>query len=249
MNKKLNYLLIIVVVAALVVPVFNSVTAMKKSDEDKIARNIATLLIAGRRVIAQQQGLFNDPKKGDKGFTPAIFESKIVPLYKKFTGVDLKKMSNKTLRGKYLLALLASAKETVGDYQKVINEKGKGFKGFVPAVFGKETGKKFFAKTGIQLKQTSLRHRALYNKPDPFEEKSLKRFESKKWPRGRDLSKVNMEKGKKVIRFMQPIYIKKACLKCHGVPKGELDISGRPKEGYKLGEIRGAISVRLPVGK
>ena len=61
------------------------------------------------------------------------------------------------------------------------------------------------------------------------------------------MSKVNVEKGKKHMRFMQPIYIKKACLKCHGVPKGEMDISGRVKEGYKLGEIRGAISVKMPI--
>lgn len=45
---------------------------------------------------------------------------------------------------------------------------------------------------------------------------------------------------------MLPIYIESACLKCHGEPKGEKDITGHIKEGYKEGELRGAISVMIP---
>jgi general secretion pathway protein A len=45
---------------------------------------------------------------------------------------------------------------------------------------------------------------------------------------------------------MLPVYIKPACLKCHGEPKGEKDIAGGIKEGYKEGEVRGAISVMIP---
>jgi general secretion pathway protein A len=45
---------------------------------------------------------------------------------------------------------------------------------------------------------------------------------------------------------MLPTYIEPACLKCHGGPKGEKDITGHIKEGYKEGDIRGAISVMIP---
>ena len=48
-------------------------------------------------------------------------------------------------------------------------------------------------------------------------------------------------------RYLQPIYIQEGCLKCHGDPKGELDIAGRPKEGYRVGDFRGAISVSIAV--
>ena len=37
----------------------------------------------------------------------------------------------------------------------------------------------------------------------------------------------------------------KACLKCHGEPKGAKDITGGKKEGGKLGELGGAISFVL----
>ena len=37
------------------------------------------------------------------------------------------------------------------------------------------------------------------------------------------------------------------CLRCHGGPKGERDISGYTKEGGKEGELAGAISVKLPL--
>ena len=38
---------------------------------------------------------------------------------------------------------------------------------------------------------------------------------------------------------MLPVYIKPACLKCHGEPEGEKDIAGGIKEGYKEGEAAG----------
>jgi hypothetical protein len=43
-----------------------------------------------------------------------------------------------------------------------------------------------------------------------------------------------------------PLFYTKACLSCHGKPKGELDISGYEKEGFKEGDLGGAISVILP---
>jgi len=36
-------------------------------------------------------------------------------------------------------------------------------------------------------------------------------------------------------------------LKCHGEPAGEIDVTGHKKEGYKEGDLRGAISVAFPV--
>ena len=49
-------------------------------------------------------------------------------------------------------------------------------------------------------------------------------------------------KGKPAFRLILPEYYKKACLNCHGEPKGEKDITGGKKEGGKLGELGGAIS-------
>jgi len=45
---------------------------------------------------------------------------------------------------------------------------------------------------------------------------------------------------------MKPLYIEEPCLDCHGKPVGVKDIAGYPKEGYKLGDFAGAISLVVP---
>ena len=41
--------------------------------------------------------------------------------------------------------------------------------------------------------------------------------------------------------------IDEACLQCHGEPAGELDVTGTRKEGWKMGDIGGAISIIMPL--
>ena len=83
--------------------------------------------------------------------------------------------------------------------------------------------------------------RNAYNEPDAFEAKVLDEFQRTKPENGHG----EVESG--YYRYLRPIYIKEACLTCHGEPKGEPDIAGRPKEGYKVGDLRGAISVSVPI--
>ncbi|MDR4473740.1 MAG: hypothetical protein MRJ92_14215 [Nitrospira sp.] len=40
--------------------------------------------------------------------------------------------------------------------EPVINKQGVGFKGMIPAVFARKSGERFFRKTGIRVKLTSL---------------------------------------------------------------------------------------------
>jgi len=97
------------------------------------------------------------------------------------------------------------------------------------------------------LKQTSLKYRNPANSPDAFEARILKEFEAEDYPKGQGKGRVvDSSDGSKKYRYMLPLYIGAACLKCHGDPKGEKDIAGRIKEGYKEGEVRGAISVMVP---
>jgi hypothetical protein len=49
----------------------------------------------------------------------------------------------------------------------------------------------------------------------------------------------------KSVRILLPLFYDKACLICHGEPKGQRDISGYPKEGAKEGDLGGAISVKI----
>ncbi len=214
--------------------------------EEKVARNLAALLVAGRAVVAQNQPLINDASKGDKGFTPAAFGAAVAAELKAKAGIDLAALGSG--RGdKLMKALFEAEKQTVGDAQPTINLAGMGFKGFTPAVFGLHTAEKFAKATGLALKQTSDRYRNPLNQPDAFEKAVLAKFAGAGWEKGKGYAEVVDQGGRKVLRYLQPLYIAKPCLSCHGDPKGELDVAGRAKEGYKEGELRGAISVVLPV--
>lgn len=47
------------------------------------------------------------------------------------------------------------------------------------------------------------------------------------------------------FRFLAPLRANVGCLQCHGDPVGELDVTGYPKEGLKLGDFAGAISIQV----
>ncbi len=221
---------------------FQSVAApIPKDKAAEIAGYTATMIIAGRGVVAKNQDLINDPNKGNKGFTPEYVEKQMLESFKKITGKDVSDLDPEVQ--KVLKEVIDAAKLSVKMNQARINQKGKGFKMYIPAVFGRETGQILKAKTDIAIKQTTFKYRNAYNQPDAFEKKVLKMFENPDYPMGKGYGA--MENGR--YRYLKPIYIRQACLKCHGEPKGALDISGHKKEGYKLGQLRGAISVSFPV--
>ena len=79
---------------------------------------------------------------------------------------------------------------------------------------------------------TSLNPIRPENRPDPWETEALKTFE-----RGtkESVSIEIMTSGKEYFRLMRPFVTEKSCLKCHAV------------QGYKEGDIRGGISVSIPM--
>ncbi|MBI4847674.1 MAG: DUF3365 domain-containing protein [Nitrospirae bacterium] len=212
---------------------------------ESIAVLIADYLTAGRVVIANNQPLFNDPAKGHKGFTPQVYEEQVAQEFMKRSGINIKALVFSNDIDRSIIAIHESAKEVVAEAQPQINEPGKEFKGFIPAVFGRRVGDKIYKISGITVKQTSLRYRGDYNKPDDFEASVLKDFESSS--KGNTYSMEMKFGDNTVLRYMVPLYIEKSCLVCHGDPAGEKDITGKLKEGYKEGELRGAISVIVPV--
>ena len=211
---------------------------------ESIAMTIADYLSAGRAVVAENQPLINDPSQGDKGFTPQAYEEQVSLEFLKRSGIDIKSLIPSDDFNKTLVAIHESAKEVIAGAQSRINEPGKVFKGFIPAVFGKRVGDRLYKKSGIVVKQTSLKFRGDYNKPDDFEASVLKRFETS--GKGSTYFEETKFGDSKVLRYMYPLYIEKSCLPCHGEPAGEKDIAGRIKEGYKEGDLRGAISVIVP---
>ena len=231
---------IIIIVLVLIL----SAPADAEEKLEAIALTMADYLIAGRVVVAENQQLINDSAKDDKGFTPEVYEKQVSQEFLKRAGIDIKLLKPSDDFNKTLSAIHEAAKEVIAGAQSQINEPGKGFKGFIPAIFGKRVGDRFYKKSGITIKQTSLKFRGEYNKPDDFETLVLNKFETS--GKGSTYFEEKKFGDFRVLRYMTPLYIEKSCLPCHGEPAGERDISGRIKEGYKEGELRGAISVIVP---
>lgn len=78
---------------------------------------------------------------------------------------------------------------------------------------------------------TSLNPLNPNNKPDEFEKKALKLFERGK----REAFDTEVINGKMHFRYMSPLSVEKNCLQCHA------------KQGYKVGDVRGGISVSFDI--
>ncbi|MBI5854328.1 MAG: DUF3365 domain-containing protein [Nitrospirae bacterium] len=85
------------------------------------------------------------------------------------------------------------------------------------------------------------------NAPDEFERAVLREFADPAYQREKVITEVTAKSG--VLRLMFPLYATRHCLTCHGEPRGEADQMGYPKEGLKLGQNAGAISVVIPIQK
>ncbi|MFZ3136282.1 MAG: DUF3365 domain-containing protein [Thermodesulfovibrionales bacterium] len=86
-------------------------------------------------------------------------------------------------------------------------------------------------KLGVRGHITSLNPIRPENAPDPWETEALRAF-------GRGEAEINSVKeieGKKYMRLMRPLITEKGCLRCHS------------KQGYHEGDIRGGISVSIPM--
>jgi hypothetical protein len=228
------------------------IPALANPDVVETGRLLAILLDAGRATVAANQPLINDAGKGDKGFTPDVFEKQLNEKFKGRSNVDLANLKTAAVpeTAKSLLPELVSAsKKTVAANQAAINKQGVGYKGFTPAHFGTQAAAEFSTKTGIYLKQTApdglLRNPK--NKADAFEAGVLGKLADASYPRQGDKAMSETVEGGKAVRVMLPLYYGKGCMGCHGAPKGETDISGYKKEGANEGDLGGAISVKLPI--
>jgi general secretion pathway protein A len=215
---------------------------------EKTAQHLATLLNVGRLIVERNQTLINDPRIGNKGFTPEVFEHEVVDEFIRQTTIDLKHFSSHlpSLAKELLPVLLQSSKEVVADAQLVINQRGIGYKNFVPATFGSQAARKFSNRSYVKIKQTALNPRNLKNTPDAYEENVLKRLATQP---AVDTSFTEWIDNETTLRAVTPIYYSQDCLVCHGNPKGILDISGYPREGAQEGDLAGAISIQIPVNK
>ncbi len=92
---------------------------------------------------------------------------------------------------------------------------------------------------------TSDDYRQAANKPDSFESMAISSFKNQQ-----SLTFMDAFEGN-TYRYARPILVKQGCLKCHGrpedAPPAVIEKYGDSKAfGYKVGDVRGIISVKLP---
>jgi hypothetical protein len=227
------------------------IAAEEKAELTETARLLAVLLDSGRIVVGRAQSAINNPRLEDKGFSIAVFEERLRKEFLTRTGHDLRKLAPApmSVRAKVLLLRLAYfMQESVHEAQALINQKGIGFKGFIPATFATRVAVGFSKDTGITLRQIgppNAAPRNPNNKPDEKEQAALLLMQ-KSHPRvGDHIVEQHIED--RGMRVLLPLFYNKQCLACHGQPKGQVDISGYEKEGFKEGDIGGAISVTVPI--
>ena len=211
------------------------------------ARLLAILLDSGRSVINENLPLFDDPQQAGK-VTAAAFDRQLADIFLGRSGTDLRDLDHAKIpaRSKRLLKeLVTVSKEIVAEAQQELMRPPVGGKGFIPAVFGARTAARFSERTGVRLKQTALAPRNPANAPDSAEKLALETFADSNYPREKVISEVTAKS--RLLRLMYPLYTTRHCLDCHGEPKGERDKMGYPREGLKLGQNAGAISVIIPL--
>ena len=221
-------------------PAFQTIVELEQT-----ARLIAILLDSGRSVINENQPLFDDPVKVDKGFTPDVFERQLARMFRDRSGLDLAELDSARIppsAKKWLRDLLTASKQVVKDAQPDINQPAAHSK-LIPAVFGSRVAGRFTERTGVQLKQTALAPRNPANAPDAVERSALEMFAAPDYPREKAISEATAKTG--MMRLLYPLYMTRQCLDCHGEPKGTLDKMGYPREGLRLGQNAGAISVAI----
>jgi signal transduction histidine kinase len=81
---------------------------------------------------------------------------------------------------------------------------------------------------------TSLKLTNPENAPDEFERAAIRDFEDRKYTESLGIETINRSK---FLRYIAPLYIEESCLRCHA------------HQGYRVGDVRGAISITIPVDR
>jgi len=120
---------------------------------------------------------------------------------------------------------------------------------FLPSHISNDISKEFHKinKDGYYIKNVSDKPRNIQNQADKEELKSIAYFKSNITKR--EYLKEYTSNGKKFYQYATPLLIEPLCLRCHGDKQNAPDIIQKNYNnayGYKIGEVRGIISIKIP---
>lgn len=121
-----------------------------------------------------------------------------------------------------------------GMRSEILDIEGKRYVKRNPAMVTKELSR-YSEKEGLYwFHITSLKLTNPDNAPDEFDKRALLDFEKNNLKEKFFIESVN---SSKFLRYISALYVEDSCLSCHA------------KQGYKIGDIRGAISITIPLDK
>ncbi|RJQ44402.1 MAG: DUF3365 domain-containing protein [Nitrospiraceae bacterium] len=115
---------------------------------------------------------------------------------------------------------------------EIVDVQGRRYTKESPAMVTKELSKYALEKGLYWFHITSLRLVNPENAPDPFESEALHEFEDRLKT---EASMIERTGTARYYRYIAPLYIEDSCLQCHA------------HQGYKVGDVRGAISIAVPM--
>jgi len=126
--------------------------------------------------------------------------------------------------------------------------------GLIPQVVSTRLGGLVAEDLGYTIRQVSDRYRNPKNAPDPSEMMMLQKFYQN--PLLEETYRVTYLDDQPTFRYLHSFIVEQSCLHCHGDPAEapafirEMfpDESGQSYH-YKIGEVIGAVSVSIPMGK
>lgn len=119
------------------------------------------------------------------------------------------------------------------------------YQGLHCAIAGRSIAQLFTNESGYVTRFVNFNPRNVEDTPDEFESQALDAFYAD--PSLKEYYAITDYQGQRVFRYLAPMKIERTCLECHGEPKGEMDITGHPKEGWAIDDIGGAISIVIPM--
>lgn len=118
------------------------------------------------------------------------------------------------------------------------------YQGLHCAIVGRSIGQLFTSQSNYSTKFVNFNPRNAADMPDDFEAAALTAFTE---GNAAEYYQITKQDGSEVFRYVAPMRIERNCLECHGEPAGEIDVTGFAKEGWKLGDVGGAISIVMPL--
>ena len=113
----------------------------------------------------------------------------------------------------------------------VVTSAGKSLTLVNPAYMTRQVHELGAEQYGVRAHITSLNPLRPENRADEWEQQALRSFETGT----PEVAERVMTAGEPFLRFMRPMLAEQPCLKCHEI------------QGYKLGEVRGGLSVSVPL--